>query len=469
MLPLFFSAILAGAPRAHPEASVSVYLPKLERAGALTRWFGAAGARAAIFRPESWRGEMHPLLFLDLSRPESFREGGIDFSGSMTVSYGKNLRMSCTELSDPQRFEERIGQRLLSLGERWEGKAEGVSLVGARARERVVAGYAIRGKEACAVSARGGSILPALELAARLLKKPSPPAWGKRALSVPGAALMVTQEGSCGLSAEGRSLTLDGRAMLAGLPGLSGKGPSPYASMVPSGLAFLRARVAPTETAALSRMAAAPILELCPACDPRATRELAETLSAQLTGSVLLRVDSFRPRESLKSAPARFFALRHVYLAELRQPEQAKQALSALAGFPGVRETASGYSLSVRGGELLVGVEGAHLYLGNDEGAIRAALQALPAQAAEMAHGAELVVDPPRVAQGLSQVSLLDVIASQELAALFATAIEIGPLLSASERMVGWADSAGRGEHRYRATWTLKPEPPASAPSGGGR
>jgi hypothetical protein len=52
-------------------------------------------------------------------------------------------------------------------------------------------------------------------------------------------------------------------------------------------------------------------------------------------------------------------------------------------------------------------------------------------------------------------VSLSDVLADEQLAALFAVSSELGPLLEQSERITGWMDSAPGGAHRFSFTWTL--------------
>ncbi|MBI3185492.1 MAG: hypothetical protein HYZ28_25420 [Myxococcales bacterium] len=477
MVALLLSALLAGAPkaskppspRAHPDAEVAVFIPRLDRLEGLSAWFRLAGARAALFRPESWRGEMHPLLSLDPTRAQSLAEAGIEPAGAATVSYAGYVRMSCTSLRDAKRFEQRAGERLSTLGQPWNASAEGgVSLVGAKSLERVIAGYALKGSEACAVSAQGSSVEPALKFATELVRKGSSgPRW-KAALSLPGTAVVVTPDGAAGLSTEDRTLTVEGRAAHLALPPLQGAGSSPYASMPPSGMAFVRARVSPAGFGQLARMLQGQLTSLCDGCERGELAALGEAVSGALTGNVLLRVDSVRVRGSLKTAPARYFALRHAYLAELSSPDQVRELLGRLSEWKSARAEGDGYALAVRGGEVLIGVRGDHLYVGNDPGAVRAALEAAPEKASALPHGADFAIDPALVARGLAQVSLLDVMTSQELAGVFAAGAELGPLLAASERISGWLDPAG-AEHRFRAVWTLKaaPPPPVESPDGG--
>ena len=79
----------------------------------------------------------------------------------------------------------------------------------------------------------------------------------------------------------------------------------------------------------------------------------------------------------------------------------------------------------------------------------------MPAAAGKQAHGAEYGLDPALVARGLGQVPLADVLAVPELAAALAISAEGGPLLLASEKGTGWADSEGNAL-RGQAVWTLK-------------
>ncbi len=69
----------------------------------------------------------------------------------------------------------------------------------------------------------------------------------------------------------------------------------------------------------------------------------------------------------------------------------------------------------------------------------------------------DFTADPKKVARALSQVSLMDIMSNQQLAGLFAASAEVGPLLSNSERITGWLDSAPGGGHRFSLTWTLPP------------
>ena len=86
--------------------------------------------------------------------------------------------------------------------------------------------------------------------------------------------------------------------------------------------------------------------------------------------------------------------------------------------------------------------KGKQLVLGNDEAVVKGVLDALSDKGARLPHAVDFTVEPKRVARALSQVSLMDVMGNQQLAPLFAVSAELGLLLSNSERISGWLDSA---------------------------
>ena len=72
-------------------------------------------------------------------------------------------------------------------------------------------------------------------------------------------------------------------------------------------------------------------------------------------------------------------------------------------------------------------------------------------------------MDPKRVARGARPgVPHGRHVGNQVLAGLFAMSAELGPLLSNSQRISGWLDSAPGGGHRFSLSWTL---PPSEKPS----
>jgi hypothetical protein len=188
-------------------------------------------------------------------------------------------------------------------------------------------------------------------------------------------------------------------------------------------------------------------------------------VGAQLTGQVLLRVEEVRSRGSLRSAAQRLFAPRQALAAEVRDAARVRTALAPLARLPGARALPDGLALDVPGGTFTLRLAGRHLVVGNDAAVTEALLSALARPTAgppaPLAHGVDFTLDPRLVARGLAQVSLLDVVASRELAALFAVGAELGPLLRVSEPAQGWIDGGSPGApHRFSLRWRL----PAAAP-----
>ena len=460
MLPLLLVASLLASARVVPNADAAVYLPRLDRISDLTAFARAAGAHASLLDPPTWRGELHPLLQVDLTRPDSMAQAGIDPTGAATVNFIGQAKLTCLSVRDPARFKEGCAQRLAELGQPWREKRGGLELVGAAQNGRPVAAYALKGREACAVRSTAGSVEPSLPYLVKLVGTPEPPGDWKALSARAASAYVFTPQGSAGLVGSDHSLTAEGWTRNPSLPPLKGAGATPYAAP-PGGLALMRARVDPAAAPALAQALANQVRSACRECPREALDTLAQALAGQLTGQVMLRVDSVKVGESLRGPEDRFFAVRHAYLAEVKDPKTTRALLSQLDDWKNARKTDDGYTLTGRAGELHLGLNGHHLFLGNDAAAERGALAALEHSGGRLAHGAELTVDPKGVARGLAQVSLLEVMSAPDLAALFAVGTELGPLLSFSERLTGWIDSAGEGAHRFEGRWAL---PSASGP-----
>jgi hypothetical protein len=145
--------------------------------------------------------------------------------------------------------------------------------------------------------------------------------------------------------------------------------------------------------------------------------------------------------------------------AEVTDAEAMRAALAPLGKFPGAKVLEDGYALDVKGGTVFVRLKGRQLVVGNDEGVAQSLANALPQEGAKLPHAVDFTVDPKRLASGLKQVSLMDVVNNQQLAGIFAVGLELGPLLANSERITGWLDSASGGAHRFSAIWTLPAAP----------
>jgi hypothetical protein len=452
---LTFVALLA-APRAPADAELVTYVPKLDRLSTLMPFFTAAGTRSVILRPEGWRGTAHPVLEFDVTDPASLDAAGVDASSSLTLSRIGERQVSCVGIKDAKRFAARCEERLKRLGDLFTKQEGAVTTVGARdPLNRVLAGYVINGTESCAVTGHGLSVEKQLpELAKALGKSVKGPGF-TLAQGLDGAAQVVVPKGSPlgAVTLTGDGLTLTANAKAKGLPlaQLSGAGTSPYAALAPADLATLRAR--------LAKDAMAPVLDQVLRQLPggKDLAALSTAVAPLLTGNVAVYAAKVKVSQGLRTPEARFFAVKSVWLAEVTD---AAAVQAALGGKDRV-------SFPTRAGALEVGLTGTTLWLSNDAGARDALLAALPGGAGKQAHAGEAVVDPKLLAEGLSQVPLLEAIQAPELAGLVAAATELGPLLLASKKVSGWLDAAGAGQHRAQAVWQLdatKFDAPATAP-----
>jgi hypothetical protein len=164
-----------------------------------------------------------------------------------------------------------------------------------------------------------------------------------------------------------------------------------------------------------------------------------------LTGNTALLVSHVKVTTGLRTATARFFAVRFALLAETTDAEAVKALLS----------TIDLRALQLREGTVDVTVVGNVVVLSNDAEAKRKALAALETAAGKQAHAVEFTVAPVWLAKGLAQVPLLEAVQTPELAPLLAVSTEVGPLLLASERATGWLDDAPGGGHKAQLIWPL--------------
>lgn len=443
VLALAVTALLS-APRAPAEASVVTYVPKLDALPALLPFFTAAGSRSTLFRPEGWRDQAHPVLEFDVTDKASLEAAGVDPASSLTVSRLGERSVSCVALKDVKRFTQASQERLERLGEVYTKQEGGVTTVGARdPLNRVLAGYVLDGDESCAMTGHGLSVEKQLPELAKVLGKSAKGPGFALAQGLSGVAQVVVpkgaQHGALTLSADGLTLIADAKAKGLPLAALAGGGTSPYAKLSAPGLAVVRAR--------LARPALGPVLEQVLRQVPggKALSPLSARVAPLLTGNVALFAARVKVTQGLRTKEARYFAVKHVLLAEVSDAAAVQALLGGL----------DAAALASRAGKLEVGLAGTTLYLANDAAAKDAALKALEGAAGKQAHAGEAVVDPKLLADGLAQVPLLEALQAPELAGLVAAATELGPLLLASTRVSGWLDPAGVGTHRGQAAWEL--------------
>jgi hypothetical protein len=458
LLMVVMTAAPARGPRAPADIEFGVFIPKLEDASMMIPFLDAAGQRSGLLRREAWRNDVHPLLRVDLTRKDSLLESGLDPQGAGTLSFRGDLSFSCVTLGDVKKFEAACAERLKTLGEPWRKEIDGVWVVGAKdVLGRVLAGYVLKGKESCAIGGSGNTVeKPLLELGKLLVKAPSAAMW-KTAQALPGQAVVVSSSAVVGLKADGLTLTQEFKSGRYPMVKLAGPGPTPYAPGT-EGLFWSRLRVEPSQVALVLAQMTGVISRLCPACDAAALTDTATALGPSLSGSAWVWVQQVKVKGSLRTFAGRFFAAQSTMLAEATDPIAARAALENLGKLKGAKalENGEGYSLLLREGELKVGVRGSQLYFSNDGPVLEATFKALPAAPGKQAHGSEFGVDPERLARALAQVPLVDVLAVPELAGLLAASAEGGPLLIASEKLAGYADTDSTSAVRGQLVWTLK-------------
>ena len=455
MLALVLASALAATPRPLPDAPSGIYVPQLDRTDGVIAFMQRAGERSVLLRPATWFSEFHPLLFIDFTRPESLEAAGIQKRGSATVSFRKDGRMTCLELSDPKRFDQRTREKLSALGTLWEGKVKGVPVVAAKGPDgTVLAGHATKNTISCAfVSSTDAKAL--MESAATAVTKPVVKGNWASARKLPGSVVLVMEEGAAGLTGEATTLRVEGRSSSLPIPAVQKISASPYAGLSPAGMLVARASVSAKDAPLALRALTREISRFCDGCGA-GVNAFEAAIARELTGQVAFGLRTLQIRGRLRTPAQRFFAAKQAWLAEVGNTGKVKEAIAKLSTLPGAKPSADGWVIPLDGGEVHVGLRDRHLYLANDAAALDALWTGLPTKGAKVEHGAEFVLGPKAVSQTLASISLFDVVGSKELAGLFAAGTELGPVLSITDSLSGWADGGGDG-HRFGIQWKLNP------------
>ena len=460
MLALALAATLAAAPAPRVAASTVtvLHIPQLDKLQGLTAFMTRAGASSQMLNPASWSGELHPFLPIDVTRPESLAELGIDATGPLSVSMRQDGRLSCTRVKDAKVFQEATANVLARNGDVKAGTVKGVTTLRATTGMGSFAGYVLKGAEVCSFLSTTESDEALRKEAAKLVALKAPAADARMG-AVPGVLYVATQQGVFGLDGTANGLKVEGTATKLPLPPFQSQGTSPYGAMAPAGLLFARAQVAPTGVTQAVGSVRDAVQTVCPTCPADQVKGVTDALAKQLTGHLLFGVDSVSVRGSLRKPEVRFFAAKQALAAEVLDPAAVKAALAPLAKFPGAKALDDGYSMEAKGGSVYVRLKGRHLVFGNDSTVTQTVLASLPEKGAPLARAVDFTLDPKKVARALSQVSLMDVMGDDHLAGMFAASAEVGPLLAKSERITGWLDSAPNGAHRFWVNWTLPAKP----------
>lgn len=443
LVPLVLFALAAApSPRVLPDADFALHLPSVTAAKPQLAFFSRAGQRSAVLDPRTWSADLHPLLRLDLTHPETFTAAGLDPSGPASLSVRGDLKLTCTRVSDPKRFEDAAGAQLRADGEPWTGRVGEIVLHGAKVQGEVQVGYVRVGQAECAAVGPGAE--RTLRYAAQWLTSRWPSTPSLRGLS--GTVFALRSGVVVGLGGDASTLQVHGRA--AARVALSPKGKETFA-LPTSGLLRARGTFTPRALAHAARR----LLALrCPTCKAARLDALESALDQAMTGEALLRVDRFAPTGPLSSPGGQFSALRLASVARLKSAARVRKALDALTSRAGSGPP-DRWRFPIRGGAIELGISGELLYVSNDPTARDRALAAARDHRTP-AHALELASDPALLADGLGRISLLDAISDQRLAAAFAFATQAVAILRASRSLHGWADPSG-GAVRFGGTWRL--------------
>lgn len=452
VIALTLIVMSAVSPRALPDSELTLFVPRLDKTTETLPFFTAAGTRVSLLRPESWRELSHPILRFDPTSIESMKAGGVDPTGSLTVSQKDKLEISCVTLADVKAFETACDARLKSLGKVSRTvEPSGVAVVTTKDElNRTLRAYAIKGKISCAATNHGQDLdaqsLGALSKLTAAAKTPTEPGY-RVATDLPGVASIIrprgSQVGAVSVSAKGLTSTLDAAVGGPASALVFKPGVSPFAlSGVPSSrLLALRFQ--------LEKDKLAQSIDQFTRRAPggRFVQEPLQALAPLMTGHFLVVVDRVEVTASLSTEEARFRALKMAVLVETTNGEAAKTALDAVLEKGTMRKNT-----------LRLGTRGTLAYLYNDDAALKLALAMVTGAApAKLQHALEFQLDPALVAKGLSQVPLIDAIQNNAMAGLLAASSELGPLLLVSDSMTGWVDSSGAsGSHRAQLIWPLK-------------
>lgn len=438
---------LLAAPHAPTEAELVTWVPRLDAVSALLPFFDAAGSRAVLLRPESWKDDVHPLISVDVTRAEALELVGIDPAGSLTRSrLFDGATVTCVKVKDVDAYRKACDARLARMGEVFEKVEGGVSLYGSRdALGRTLVAYALQGKDSCAISGHGRSVEPQLaSLARTVTRAPTGPGWGVAA-KVPGPLQFIGPTGSTtggvGLSTKDLSLSVDSKLKGAPFAQFQGAGPSPLGAFSAPGMAVVRGRVAKAQVPALVDQ----VVRQLPGA--AVLGPLAKGVAPYVTGNTALLVGHVKVTTGLRTKEARLFALKSALLVEVSDAAAVSELLRSL----------DPKALVFREGTLTITLEGSTLVLANDAEVRGRAVAALARASGKQAHGVEFEIDPRLVAKGLQQVPLLEAVQAPELAGLVAAGTELGPLLLASERVSGWLDSSAGAQHTGKLVWQLDP------------
>ena len=290
MLSLLLATTLAAAPapRALASANTVVHIPQLDKLSGLQAFLSRAGTYAALARPDTLGAEFHPFLTLDPSAPESLSAVGIDPAGSTTLSFIERGKVSCSRLADPKAFQAKAAEALASGGQVKTSTTKGMTTASAP-RGMGRAGYVLKGSEACSFITLYDDDDLLKDTVKLMGKAPATDCADRQAAR---RRLRDQRPLAVGLDGTANELMAEGTATQLPLPPFQASSASPYGAMKPEGLLFSRAQVAPAGLSQAVGSVSYSIQQLCAACPPGKVDAVAQAVTQQLTGHLLVLVDS---------------------------------------------------------------------------------------------------------------------------------------------------------------------------------
>jgi|CXWL01.1.fsa_nt_gi hypothetical protein len=447
MLLFIATFTLAATPfnaRIAPDAQLAVHLPKAAAAANLRPFLEHAGNYTALLRPEAWRDDAHPLLGIDVTRPETMEAAGIDIQGPLTVSVKGDWAFTCLRVKNAAAYDKAAGARLATLGTRFR-KTQGTStVVGAKdALGRVLAGYVSQGTLSCAMRSPNGDGEAVLKSMTGWMSQAPWSKW-KPTVALTGDAWLLGASGAAAIGATATTASVDAVNTEGLMPPLSAALPFPYQLEGPKGLLKLRGQYAQEGLLNVVDNTRRALSRLCPRCEKAALANVTAALEKHMTGNVMLFIAEAKVQGPLRLELARFTALKAAALIELRSAEAALAMVEP-------------WELFIISGKapLTVSVQGSHLVLANDAAAAQTAQGFISNSPSKLKHAFEFSFDAALAARALSQIPLFEALSSPDLAGLLAASAEVGPLLLHTDSVTGWVEGGGKAPVRLKVSWTL--------------
>jgi hypothetical protein len=403
-----------------------------------------ASAYSPTLAPGPLGRELGSALSLDVFDVGAWAEAGLDPEGPATLASDGPGIVLVLPVKDAKKVMARAKIGLGASGTVAPAKLKGGELLEAhipgRQGPELASAVGLRGKWV-ALLIRGSDtrfLLSALEA------HPAPGLDHAKGLTGGVLVLSISGDGLASvvaLSPTSTQLGIDGRLNAPGgvvaLPARDA-----YAEFHPATMFWAHAA---TEGWALSQAKASLaawthflVVQVCRECSEKPTEQLAATLS----GPTAMLVTRLAPEQSHSSNDIdRYYLLPEADAAQVKDPVAAHRAIEALRTELQEHHAAA-ESVALPGGEhyqlrlgkgrvLLFGLVGESLYLANATDARDALLAAIPAAPAHGKQAAALHLDGLAAGQAISKLSIFDAAASNDLAGLFAVAVEAAPLLKA--------------------------------------